>query len=198
MTMPASGALNMGGTTTPQSVANELGLGLTTTISMNQAAVRTLAGVGGTGTTWSMNSLYGKSAITISLASMVDIYGTSTPGTAAYAYYTFNSNGLMTYSTNGVFSAAMGNWSTPTTVGIGSSYWIRFTQTSSSGGTVETGSARGVWISLSITPNFGLESTGGPGALGERTYTVEIASDSGGSNIVATRAGINISAEEVL
>jgi hypothetical protein len=51
----------MGGTSSPVSVAQELGLGLTTTISMNQANVRTLAGVGGTGTTWSMSSLYGKS-----------------------------------------------------------------------------------------------------------------------------------------
>lgn len=61
MVMPSSGPLNMGGTTTPRSVAAELGLGLTTTISMNQANVRTLAGVGGSGTSWSMSSLYGKS-----------------------------------------------------------------------------------------------------------------------------------------
>ena len=63
MTMPASGPLNMGGTSSPVSVAQELGLSLTATITMNDAAVRTLAGVGGTGTTWSMNSLYGKSNI---------------------------------------------------------------------------------------------------------------------------------------
>lgn len=61
MTMPSYGELNMGGTSTPVSVAQELGLGLTTTISMNGAAVRTLAGVGGSGTAWSMGSLYGKS-----------------------------------------------------------------------------------------------------------------------------------------
>lgn len=61
MVMPSSGPLNMGGTTTPRSVAAELGLGLTSTISMNQANVRTLAGVGGSGTQWSMSSLYGKS-----------------------------------------------------------------------------------------------------------------------------------------
>lgn len=61
MTMPSSGALNMGGTSTPVSVAQELGLGLTTTISMNQSDVRTLATVGGSGTSWSMNALYGKS-----------------------------------------------------------------------------------------------------------------------------------------
>ena len=51
----------MGGTTSPRSVAAELGLSLTATISMNQANVRTLAGVGGSGTQWSMSSLYGKS-----------------------------------------------------------------------------------------------------------------------------------------
>ena len=60
MVMPASGPLNMGGTSSPVSVAQELGLSLTATISMNQANVRTLAGVGGSGTTWSMSSLYGK------------------------------------------------------------------------------------------------------------------------------------------
>jgi hypothetical protein len=51
----------MGGTSSPVSVAYELGLGLTSTISMNDAAVRTLAGVSGSGTSWSMSSLYGKS-----------------------------------------------------------------------------------------------------------------------------------------
>jgi hypothetical protein len=61
MVMPSSGPLNMGGTSSPVSVAQELGLSLTATITMNDAAVRTLAGVGGTGTTWSMSSLYGKS-----------------------------------------------------------------------------------------------------------------------------------------
>lgn len=60
MTMPSSGAINLGGTSSPISVAQELGLGLTSTISMNDAAVRTLAAVGGSGTSWSMNSLYGK------------------------------------------------------------------------------------------------------------------------------------------
>jgi hypothetical protein len=59
--MPSSGPLNMGGTASPVSVAKELGLSLTATITMNDAAVRTLAGVGGSGTQWSMNSLYGKS-----------------------------------------------------------------------------------------------------------------------------------------
>jgi len=190
MTMPSSGPISLGQANT------ELGRSATATIDMNDAALRTLAGVGGSGTTWSMNSLYGKSFITISLASMVSIYGTSPLGVQPYAYYLFNSNGLMTYFTNGVFNQPMGNWASPTTAGVGSSYWIRFTQTSSSGSSDETGSARGVWISLSTDPIFGIAGTGGPGAYGERVYTVQIASDSGGSNILATTS-VTIAVEEI-
>ena len=135
-------------------------------------------------------------AITISLASLTAIYGdTPYPG-LAFAYYLFNSNGVITYWANGVNNAAVGNWASPTTAGIGSSYWIRFTQTSSSGTSTETGSARGVWISLSISPTFGIEVSG-PG-FSNRIYTVEVASDSGGSNIVATKTNVEIGAESVL
>jgi hypothetical protein len=199
MTMPSSGALNMGDTSSPVSVNFELGRAspYRQTVSMNDSVVRSLAGVSGTsGSTWSMNSLYGKSAITISLASLTAIYGdTPYPG-LAFAYYLFNSNGVITYWTNSVNNGAVGNWASPTTTGIGSSYWIRFTQTSSFGTSTETGSARGSWISLSIAPDFGVEVSG-PG-YGSRTYTVEIASDSSGSTIVATKTGVEIAAESVL
>lgn len=158
---------------------------------------------GGSGTfssgTISFNDFYLKGpnpAITISLASMVSIYGTSPLGVQPYAEYNFNSNGLLAYSANGIFSSPMGNWASPTTAGIGSSYWVRFTQTSSSGGSDEYGSARGVWISLSISPIFGIQGTGGPGAYSERVYTVQIASDSGGSNILATTS-VTIGVEEI-
>ena len=153
MTMPASGALNMGGTTTPQSVANELGLGLTTTISMNQAAVRTLAGVGGTGTTWSMNSLYGQSVRTFSLASLLELFGEANSGGTAYAEYAFGSDGTIVQGTSQGGSASVGDWTTPTTVGIGSLYWIRVTETASSGSgvTVISSDSGGATIVASIT-----------------------------------------------
>ena len=184
MTMPSSGALNMALTTSPVSVAHELGLGLTTTISMNQSNVRSLAGVSGTsGSTWSMNSLYGKSVI--SLASLDSIEGTEDPGNTAYAYYQFYSNGSMEYfSSSG--GGSLGNWAKSTSVG--SLYWIRFTETASSGTSTETGNARNTWIQLSSAPYFGLQRTSNGAA--SRTYTVDIASDSGGSTIVATKSVI--------
>jgi len=49
------------GTISLANVNTELGLAATTTISMNQANVRTLAGVGGSGTTISMQNLQNKS-----------------------------------------------------------------------------------------------------------------------------------------
>jgi hypothetical protein len=122
MTMPSSGALNMAGTSSPVSVAYELGLGLTTTISMNDAAVRTLAGAGGSGTSWSMNSLYGKSNIAI--AQNLLAYCASSDGTASFS---FNSNGTMFYYQD---DSGTANWATPTTAGIGPNYWVKITRLS--------------------------------------------------------------------
>ena len=196
MTMPSTGALNMGGTSSPVSVAQELGLGLTTTISMNQSNVRALAGVSSTsGSTWSMNSLYGKSARTFSLASLLEIDGYVFTGGTAYAEYRFAADGgiLGGNSQSGTF--AVGNWTTPTTAGIGSSYWVRCTQTSSSGPSTEYGESRGVWHQLNTGRIFGVEKTAN--GLSTRVYTFEIASDSGGSNIVATATGIQYNIEVI-
>jgi hypothetical protein len=56
MTLPSSGAISL------SEVDTELGASATGGISMDQANVRSLAGVGGEGTLWGMNSLYGKSS----------------------------------------------------------------------------------------------------------------------------------------
>ena len=194
MTMPSSGQLNMAQTTSPVSVAFELGRGLTSTISMNDSDVRALAGVGGSGTQWSMNSLYGKSARTFSLASMVDVEGLAYPPATAYAEWVFYADGSMGYFTSGG-SGSMGNWTTPTSSGIGSSYWIRLTETSSYGSFTETGSGRGIWNQINVAQYFGISrSLGGSGGA---VYTIQIASDSSGSNIVATRTGMVVTVEVI-
>ena len=186
MTLPASGnsiSLNQ--------VNTELGRTATALIEMNDAAVRTLFGVGGSGTTISMSSGFGKSAITISLASLTSVFGTAYPGNTAYAELIFNSNGTIQQGTSDSGIQNVGNWATPTTTGIGSSYWVRFTETSSSGaGQTVYGSARGVWHQISSTLYFGVSRTANGG--GYRTYTVEISSNSGGSAIVATKTGVEL------
>jgi hypothetical protein len=87
MVMPASGAINLGGTASPVSVAQELSLGLTTTISMNDTAVRALAGAGASGTSWSMLSLYGKSSVKYNwYASLDSVYASDVDSGYGVAY----------------------------------------------------------------------------------------------------------------
>jgi hypothetical protein len=185
MTLASSGEISIGGTVANRSINVELNLSPTANSNLDQANFRSLAGAGGSGTQINMSDFWGKSAITISLASLSDIYGDINPGGTAYAEYVFNSNGATSYfssSGNGTLS----NWASPTTAGIGSNYWIRFTQTASFGPSTETGNARNTWIQLSSVPTFGLSKTANGGS--SRTYTAQIATDSGGANIVATKS----------
>jgi hypothetical protein len=191
MTMPSSGPISLGQANT------ELGLSATALISMNDAAVRTLAGVGGSGTQWSMNSLYGKSAgfATVSLATLPS---------QSFAFYTGDSNidiTLILYA-DGTWSVQddsveinSGNWGNPTTAGAGSNYWVRFTRTSYTPiGDPEFSTATTGWENLGVyrlvnafTSFDSINST-------SATYTIQIATDSGGANIIATRTGVQINA----
>jgi len=188
MTMPASpNTLNMAGTSSPVSVAYELGLGLTTTISMNQAAVRTLAGVGGSGTTWSMSSLWGKSSFAVSLAQLSGVTFDGFPIYEQESYSVtlgFYSDG--TWQWNGYAAGiASGNWGTPTTTNIGSNYWVRWTRTAfyNSGGSNSASPSSG-WQQLSTTRTITVSTIGL--SVPSATYTIEISSDSGGSVVLAS------------
>ena len=168
MTLASSGEMSIGGTTANRSINLELGLAATANSSLNQTNFRSLAGV----------------------------YGIAYPGQTAYAELIFNPNGSIQYGTSDGGIGGAGSWATPNTAGIGSSYWIRFTQTATSGGPITAyGSARGVWIQMSSVLYFGVSRTAN--GTGYFTYTVQIASDSGGSNIVATATNIELSAEIV-
>jgi hypothetical protein len=197
MALVTTGEISIGGNATSggrnRSINIELGRAAGATSNLNETALRTLAGVSSGAI--SLANFYDKSAITISVASLLEIDGSAAPGDTAFAEYRFQTDGTITYGNNDTFSASMGNWTTPTTTGIGSSYWIRFTQTASGGISTETGSSRGVWHQLSSLRFFGLEKVSNGYAY--RVYTVEISSDSGGSTIVASKTGVQINVEVV-
>jgi hypothetical protein len=85
-----------------------------------------------------------------------------------------------------------GNWGSPTTSGGGAAYWVKFTRTSvvpvgSPNSTPTTG-----WLNLSgsqyVQDNVSYYDT----QTQRATYTIQIATDSGGSNIIATATLISI------
>jgi hypothetical protein len=89
------------GTISLSDVNIELGLSSTATISMNDAAVRTLAGVGGSGTIITMDNLRGKSSLTFS----PDGSTNSGNPTGIYNYGSSNTSATITAS-----SAVTWNW----------------------------------------------------------------------------------------
>lgn len=89
-----------------------------------------------------------------------------------------NTDGTLTGTDNAGtdFSHA---WFQPTGGSPGSSYWVRFTQVS---GTAPDSGTLNTWLALSSNRSIGYSTTNGV-KIG--TFTIEIASDSGGTNIVA-------------
>jgi hypothetical protein len=141
-----------------------------------------------------MSDGFGKSNATISLAGLASIYGSNNNATAT-AQIGIGSDGSIVWDATNAGAGSFTGWRLPNSAGIGASFWVRVTQTSQIGLTTVTGSARATWLSLSTTRYFGV-STSSIG-YGSKTYTFEIASDSGGATIVATKTGIEIAAENV-
>lgn len=99
-----------------------------------------------------------------------------------------NTDGTM--SSTGNFSTVGPNWYLPTSTGVGANYWVRMTVTAGSNPTVGT---VGSWLQLSSNRAWTWTRTT-TGVL-SATVTVELATDSGGANIIATKTGIVVSAE---
>ena len=98
------------------------------------------------------------------------------------------SDGTWTVDSGSLGNLASGNWATPTTTGIGSSYWVRYTLNSTSGSsTGTTWTTTTGWLALSST-RTALVTASSPTVNRTRTaaYTVDIASDSAGTTIVST------------
>ena len=114
-------------------------------------------------------------------------------GAPAGAGIRWNANGTMdqfTYTSG--YSSLGETWGNPTTTGIGSNYWIRFTRTATGGmGAAAASTASTGWIQLS-SPGAGIYIEQNPAYQVTATYTIEISSSSSGSPVLTTRTGITI------
>ena len=205
MGLVSTGEISIGGNATSgslnRSINIELGRAAGATSNLNETALRTLAGIPTSGSTISLASFYGKSNFTVSYVGfgfdngsyLADFYDAGS-GETAEIDLRWNADGTMSilefptnYTNFGV------TWGAPTTAGIGSNYWIRFTRTATnsigsptaaSSSTASTG-----WLQLNSAREIGISRTPGQHDF-SATYTIEISSDSGGSTILTTRTGI--------
>jgi hypothetical protein len=112
MPLVSSGEISIGGSTTDRSINLELGRSATATSSLNESALRTLAGVASGAI--SLSSFYGKAnaSVAISNQSALD-YSYAGSGGQGFARYQLNANGVA-YRTNinGTLISISGEWLT--------------------------------------------------------------------------------------
>jgi hypothetical protein len=196
MTLASSGYIRMGGTDSSRSVNVELGRSATATVSFTEAAVRTLTGVA-SGPIILPNDFWGKPAgfTTVSLASLPsNTFVFYTSSFTIEAVLVFYSNGTWETQENGSLITS-GNWGSPTTSGAGSNYWVRFTRTGYTPiGDPEYSTATTGWENLGADRLIQVYTYFDNISASSGTYTIQIATDSGGANIVATRTGVQLTA----
>lgn len=107
----------------------------------------------------------------------------------AVAAIEFTSAGVLRIYGAGVLTQS---WYLPNEAGIGSAHWVRVSVTSGSG--PNAGSTTGVWHSLSSLRNWSWQVTSNFGGVRSGVITVEVASDSAGANVVASKSGITMTA----
>jgi hypothetical protein len=106
-------------------------------------------------------------------------YANFGPSSASLTFATDGQTSQLGVSTN--ISAQVPNWYTPTTTGIGSSYWVRAQTFSLTSGAATSGSLN-TWLALSTTRTWEVFSNGQSDV--EWAITFEFATDSAGTNIV--------------
>jgi hypothetical protein len=194
MPLAADGVMSIGGSTSTRSINLELGRAAGATSSLGETALRTLAGVSSGAI--SISNFYGKSNITVSLSSVTSNEPFEAqalaPGESVFVTLDFNSDGTWD-ATLEAFGSVDGNWATPTTTGIGSSYWIRFTRTFFSGGFGNSATGSTGWLQL--TSGQGLQVyNSGTDSIVTADYTIEISTNSSGTNIIATASLVTLNA----
>jgi hypothetical protein len=193
MPLAPSGYIRMGGTDTDRSVNVQLGRASNATVSFTEAAVRTLTGRA-SGSVTLPNDFWGKPAgfTTVSLATVPSqSFAFYTTSTSINIYLIFNANGTwVVEDDSGEINS--GNWGSPTTAGGGAAYYIRFTLTQATPNGTENPFAPAGWNSLSVPQYCSTNVSFFDLQTQSATWTIDIATDSSGSNIIATRSDVRI------
>jgi hypothetical protein len=204
MALVTTGEISIGGNATSGSLNRSINIELSraagATSNLNETALRTLAGIPTSGSTISLASFYGKANFTVAYSGgfingneFDDLYDTGATGACGIRW---NANGTMDkFEFTTGYTNLGETWGSPTTAGIGSNYWIRFTRTATNSfgsPTAATNSTASTgWLQLNSAREIYIDRTPGQHNF-SATYTIEIASDSGGSTILTTRTGIKI------
>ena len=195
MPLAPSGYIRMGGTDTDRSVNIQLGRASNATVSFTEAAVRTLTGRASGGVTLP-NDFWGKPAgfTTVSLSTVPSqSFAFYTTSTSINIYLIFNANGTWVVEDD-VGEINSGNWGSPTTPSGGDAYYIRFTLTQATPLGTSNPFAPAGWNPLSFSQYCSTNVSFFDLQTQSATWTIDIATDSSGSNIIATRSGIQIAA----
>ena len=163
-------------------VNTELGRSSTATISLNETAVRTLAGVASG--TISMDNLRGKSAETISISDQ-NVYGFAL--SSAGAWYFLLANGQVQGSTdfNGINPYFIENWVTPTSQAANYEALVTIVTGSLTGGTT------GSWVALNSNRSWYVNQIGN----GQKACTFTVQIRRVGTSTVLDTATITVTAD---
>lgn len=183
-TLPGSGSISLAQVLAELQVANP---SRAYPLSLTDSDVRALAGVP-SGNIVLPTDFYGKSsfAITNPFTAINKTKAGTGPQTMTV---TVNTDGTITYTASSTGSGST-SWGAPTTSGIGSLYWVRFTLTS---GDALSSNGASTWTQLSTGRSFARQASLSGDSFSS-TVTIELATDSGGANVVATWTGNVITA----
>jgi len=192
MTLAANGQMSVGGNTFTRSINLELGRAFNTQGALGSAAFRTLAGVP-SGAIRLGADFYSK--FNVSLASIISAEPFEAqalaPGESVFVSLDFNSDGTWDAFLEAGFGTIEGNWAT--TADAGSTYHIRFTRTFFSGGFGNSATASTGWLPLNVGQGIQVFNSG-TDSIVSAEYTIEIATDSGGTNILDSASFITLNA----
>jgi hypothetical protein len=107
-------------------------------------------------------------------------------GTSSIAWVNWYSDGEVRGYRHGNVLVWTENWYSPTTAGVGSSYWIRATVQSGQAPNGGSDSPINTWVALSTGPTWSYLSSSGVAGSRSGTLLFQISSNSSGTNIVSS------------